>query len=166
MMHCTPPKTDGMQQAPVAGAGQVVLLHDVPAPWNVPPWDSQFACVVWKHWVPPNGLETQQAPVTGAGQVIPPQAVPDPWNVPLNCAHSCCVSWTQNPFGRQQAPDEGAGQVVLEHDVPLPWNVPPCISHSDSVVITHCRTPAGLVRQHAPVAGPGHEVPVQVVLFP
>jgi hypothetical protein len=69
----------GVQQAPVGGGVQVVLVQVEFTPWNWPPSSWQAAGVRIRQPVVPGALGRQQAPIsTSEGHGAVAQAVPFP----------------------------------------------------------------------------------------
>jgi hypothetical protein len=83
-----------MQHAPVGvGAGQVVVVQTVFAPFHTPLSFTQLACARTEQLVAPAELVMQHAPVTtGGGQVVCVHAEFTPFHTPPEEAH--CASLT------------------------------------------------------------------------
>jgi hypothetical protein len=105
-------------------------MHEVLAPWNVPPFALHCDSVVITH----TPLGTQHAPSTGGGHSVVEHGVLG-WKVPPDAAHCACVVWIQPnvpAVARQQAPLSGGGlHVVLAQLVPAPCHDPPMAAHCD-----------------------------------
>lgn len=79
------------------------MEQEVPAPWNVPPFDWHWVCEVTTQCP----LGRQHAPICGWGQDVLEQEVPAPWKVPPLAWQWVWEVTTQEPLGRQHAPVVG-----------------------------------------------------------